>query len=85
MENEINTESSYEVIYVCGCLGMVCDCPEANGAPSMLAVALDIAMACDDAAQARYLAIWGVAYTPICNFDGERVGVTAGTVAKTVR
>ncbi len=45
-----------------GTCGMVCDCYDASIAGSAMAIALDIAMACDTAAQDRYLAIYGVPY-----------------------
>jgi hypothetical protein len=40
-----------------------------NGAPTGLAQALDIAMACDDDARARYLAIYGVEWSSLITDD----------------
>lgn len=51
-----------------------------------LAVAVDVAMACDDAARARYLAIWGVEWMPIVETLGNTARVySASTTACTVR
>jgi len=77
----METESAYESFTICGCLGIVCDCEDGFTA---LAMALDIAMACDEAAQVRYLAIHGRAWecNPAVVFSGRTVA--ASTVAKTI-
>ena len=65
----------------CGkCLATV-DCGEGT---TVLALALEIAMACDSAAQDRYLAIYGVAWTsnPSVTLNGKSIAATTrmGTV-----
>lgn len=49
-----------------------------------LAFALDVAMACSDDAQYRYLTIYGVAWEPLCTVEGIAL-VTPSNTARTVR
>ncbi len=64
----------------CGtCLTVV----ECEGGVTALALALDIAMACDDAAQARYATIYGVAWSPRIG-TALRASVLPSTTACTV-
>jgi len=62
----MNTEGAYESLFICPCLGLICDCPESDSAPSTLAVMLDVAMACDDNARAEYARIYGMEWVPLC-------------------
>lgn len=49
-----------------------------------LAVALDVAMACDDLAQYRYLLIYGVEWCPLCTDPISGPAVTPSNSANTV-